>query len=141
MLRLAKVGPKDLVFDLGCGDGRIVITAVREYGARGVCIDIDPVRIREARKNAEAAGVGDRIDFRNQDLFEADLAGATVVTLFLWPDVNLRLRPKLRRELEPGTRIVSYIHDMADWKPDETIRVSVDDEEESVYLWIIAKGR
>src|SRR5688500_5476936 len=103
MLRLASVGPKDVVYDLGCGDGRIVVTAVRDHGARGVCIDIDPQRIREARQNARAAGVEERIVFKNQDLFEADLAGATVVTLFLWPEVNLRLRPKLVRELEPGT--------------------------------------
>jgi SAM-dependent methyltransferase len=137
ILRLGAVGPKDLLFDLGCGDGRIVIAAVREHGARGVCIDIDPQRIREARANAKAAGVEDRIDFRTQDLFEADLSGATVVTLFLWPEVNLKLRPKLRRELQPGTRVVSYWHDMGDWRPDRTIKVIDEGEEESVYLWTI----
>jgi protein-L-isoaspartate O-methyltransferase len=137
MLRLASVGPKDVVYDLGCGDGRIVVTAARVHGARGVCIDIDPQRIREARQNASAAGVEERIVFKNQDLFEARLDGATVVTLFLWPDVNLRLRPKLLRELEPGTRVVSYQHDMAEWKPERTRTVIVDEEEETLYLWLV----
>ena len=137
LLKLAAVGPKDLVYDLGCGDGRIVITAVRDHGARGVCIDIDPERIREARENAKRAGVQDRIVFKNQDLFEADLAGATVVTLFLWPEVNLRLRPKLLRELETGTRIVSYMHDMDQWKPERTATVTVNEEEEVIHLWIV----
>jgi trans-aconitate methyltransferase len=136
MLRLASVGPKDVVYDLGCGDGRIVVTAARAHGARGVCIDIDPQRIREARQNASAAGVADRIVFKNQDLFEANLTGATVVTLFLWPEVNLRLRPKLLRELEPGTRIVSYQHDMGEWRAERTKTVIVEEEEETVYLWI-----
>jgi SAM-dependent methyltransferase len=137
MLRFASVGPKDVVYDLGCGDGRIVVTAVRDHGARGVCIDIDPQRIREARQNAKAAGVEDRIVFENQDLFLADLKGATVVTLFLWPEVNLRLRPKLLRDLETGTRIVSYQHDMAEWKAERTKTVIVEDEEETLYLWIV----
>jgi tRNA G37 N-methylase Trm5 len=137
MLRLASVGPKDVVYDLGCGDGRIVVTAARDHGARGVCIDIDPQRIREAKQNARAAGVEGRIVFKNQDLFEARLDGATVVTLFLWPEVNLRLRPKLLRELEPGTRIVSYQHDMAEWKPERTLTVIVEEEEETLYLWLV----
>jgi SAM-dependent methyltransferase len=137
MLQIAKVGPKDLVYDLGCGDGRIVIAAVRDHGARGVCIDIDPERIREAQQNAKAEGVDDRIEFRTQDLFEADLTGATVVTLYLWPEVNVRLRPKLQRELKPGTRTISYMHDMGDWKPDRTITVIDDGKQSSVYLWIL----
>ena len=123
MLRLGKVAARDVVYDLGCGDGRIVIAAVRERGARGVCVDIDPQRIAESRDNARAAGVADRIQFRNQDLFTTDIGDATVVMLFLYPDLNLKLRPKLWKELKPGTRVVSHWHDMGDWKPLETARV------------------
>ncbi len=112
MLKLAQVGANDVVYDLGCGDGRIVIAAAKELGARGVCVDIDPQRIRESRENVKNAGVAERILFLNQDLFDTDIGDATVVTLFLWPSVNLRLRPKLWRELKAGTRIVSYVHDM-----------------------------
>ena len=119
MLRLADVRPGDVVYDLGCGDGRIVIAAAEKFGARGVCVDIDPQRIREARKNARRAGVSKRIKFRNEDLFETDIRDATVVTLFLFPWINLRLRPKLWSELQPGTRIVSHSHDMGDWEPEK----------------------
>ncbi len=133
MLRLAEVGPADLVYDLGSGDGRIPITAAREFGARGVGIDIDPRRIREAEANARAAGVTDRVRFRNEDLFEADFRDATVVTLFLSPDVNRRLRPRLLRELAPGTRVVSYWHDMGDWTPLRRVRMA----EANIYLWHI----
>jgi ribosomal protein L11 methylase PrmA len=133
MLRLAGVGPTDLVYDLGSGDGRIPITAAREFGARGIGIDIDPQRIREAEANARAAGVTDRVRFRNEDLFEADFRDATVVTLFLYPDVNLRLRPRLLRELAPGTRVVSYWHDMGDWRPLRTERMP----RSNIYLWVI----
>jgi SAM-dependent methyltransferase len=138
MLRLAQVDSDDLVYDLGCGDGRIVIAAVKEHGARGaVCVDIDPERIEDARKNANAAGVADRIVFLNQDLFETEIDDATVVTLFLWPHVNLKLRPKLQRELAPGTRVVSYMHDMADWKPEESVTIQVGGDPEIIYLWKI----
>lgn len=133
MLRLAGVGPTDLVYDLGSGDGRIPITAAGEFGARGVGIDIDPRRIREAEANARAAGVTDRVRFRNEDLFEADFRDATVVTLFLSPDVNLRLRPRLMRELAPGTRVVSYYHDMGNWTPLRTVRMP----RANIYLWHI----
>jgi len=133
MLRLAGVGPADLVYDLGSGDGRIPITAAGEFGARGVGIDIDPRRIREAEVNARAASVTDRVRFRNEDLFEADFRDATVVTLFLSSDVNLRLRPRLMRELAPGTRVVSYYHDMGDWTPLRTVRMP----RANIYLWHI----
>lgn len=133
MLRLAGVGPADVVYDLGSGDGRIPITAAREFGARGVGIDIDPQRIREAEANARAAGVTDRVRFRNEDLFEADFRDATVVTLFLYPDVNLKLRPRLLRELAPGTRVVSYYHDMGDWAPLRTVPTP----KANIYLWRI----
>lgn len=120
MLELADVGPADVVYDFGCGDGRIVIEAARRYGARGVCVDIDPERLAEARANATEAGVAERITFRQEDLLSTELARATVVTLFLSLDMNLRLRPRLERELAPGTRIVSHWHRMGDWAPERT---------------------
>src|SRR5216683_1055251 len=135
MLRLAKVNAGDVVYDLGCGDGRIIITAVRDFGARGVCIDIDPVRIAESRENARQANVVDRIRFLNEDLFATDVGDATVVTLFLSPALNLKVRPKLRRELKRGTRIVSHWHHMGDWKPQETLHVRGDGQESPIYLW------
>jgi SAM-dependent methyltransferase len=137
MLRLADVKPGDAVYDLGCGDGRIVIAAVRQYNARGVCVDIDPRRIAESRENAREAGVADRILFLNQDLLAADISGATVVMLFLSPELNLKLRPKLLRELRPGTRIVSHWHDMGDWRPQKTMRVRSGGYERHVYLWVV----
>jgi SAM-dependent methyltransferase len=139
MLRLARVGAGDVVYDLGCGDGRIVTAAV-QLGASGVCVDIDPLRIEESRANAQRAGVSERIVFLTQDLFEADLRDATVVTLFLWPDVNLKLRPKLWRELKPGTRVVSYVHSMGDWMPDQTRSVESARGMRTVYRWTIAAG-
>jgi SAM-dependent methyltransferase len=137
MLRLADVKAGDVVYDLGCGDGRIVITAVRERAARGVCVDIDPRRIEESRENAREAGVADRIRFLNQDLFATDIGEATVVMLFLFPNINLKLRPKLLRELKPGTRVVSHWHSMGDWTPQETVRVTSGGRERPVYFWTI----
>ena len=132
MLQLAKVGKDDVVVDLGSGDGRLVIAAVKQFGAaRGVGIEIDPVHVQEARANARRAGVSDRVEFKRQDLFEADLRNATVVTLYLGEYVNLRLRPKLQTELKTGTRVVSHAFDMGDWIPDETRTVSGRD----VFLW------
>lgn len=123
MLKLAKVRADDVVYDLGCGDGRIVIGATRQHGARAVCVDIDPRRVRESRANAERSGVTERITFLTQDFFETDIRNATVVTLFLWPSVNLKLCPKLWRELEPGGRVVSYVHSMGYWRPREAVNV------------------
>jgi SAM-dependent methyltransferase len=137
MLRLAKVSASDVVYDLGCGDGRIVITAARQFGARGVCVDIDPLRITESRENARQANVTDRIRFLNEDLFVTDVGDATVVTLFLSPEMNLAVRAKLQRELKPGTRIVSYWHHMGDWKPQETVRVRSGGRESPIYLWTV----
>jgi len=137
MLQLAKVNAGDVVYDLGCGDGRIVITAAREFGARGVCVDIDPARIAESRENARQANVIDRIRFLNEDLFATDLGDATVVTLFLSPELNLAVRPKLQRELKRGSRIVSHWHHMGDWKPHETLRIRGDGREGHVYLWTV----
>ena len=137
MLRLADVKPGDMIYDLGCGDGRIVIRAVREFGASGVCVDIDPQRIVESRENARAAGVADHIRFLNQDLLATDVSEATVIMLFLSPALNLKARPKLLRELKPGARIVSHWHDMGDWKPQKTVRVQSNGRERPVYLWTI----
>jgi SAM-dependent methyltransferase len=134
MLDLARVTPADVIFDLGSGDGRIPITAARKYGARGVGIEIDLNRIRDANDNLLKAGVGDRVRFINQDLFEADISSATVVTLFLLPQVNQRLIPKLKRELRAGTRVVSYLWDMGDqWPADR----STDVDGLMIYLWMI----
>ncbi len=133
MLRLADVHEGDVVYDLGCGDGRIVIAAARIFGARGVGIDIDPERISESLENARKAGVADRVRFRNEDLFEADIRDATVVTLFLWSTVNMKLRPKLLRELKPGTRVVSHHWDMGDWKPDKQVEI----DGHPIYFWTI----
>ena len=137
MLRLAAIKPGEVVYDLGCGDGRIVITAVREYAARGVCVDIDPRRIEESRQNAGAAGVTDQIRFLNQDLFVTDVSDASVVMLFLSPALNLKARPKLLRELKPGARVISHWHDMGDWKPQKTVSIRSSNRERSVYLWTI----
>jgi predicted RNA methylase len=131
MLKLAKVTKNDVVYDLGSGDGRIPITAAKTYGARGVGIDIDPQRIKEATENLKNAGVGDRVKFLNQDLFTTDISEATVVTLYLLPSLNLKLMPKLNKELKPGTRIVSHAFDMGDAKPIETLNVNG----RTVYFW------
>ncbi|HEX7218972.1 MAG TPA: class I SAM-dependent methyltransferase [Burkholderiales bacterium] len=132
MLEVAQVGPNDVVYDLGCGDGRIVIAAAKK-GARGVGIDIDEQRIREARSNAAAAGVADRVQFRQEDLFKTDFREATVVTMYLLTSVNMRLRPRLLAELKPGTRIVSHAFDLGDWKPLETHKVG----SSTVYYWVV----
>jgi SAM-dependent methyltransferase len=137
MLKLAKVTGNDVVYDLGCGDGRIVITAASRLGARGVGFDINPERISEARENAKLAGVEDRVHFTEQNLFDADISEASVVTLYLLSSVNLRLRPKLWQELKPGTRVVSHMFDMGDWEPDEEINVNG----RRIYLWTIKEGQ
>jgi ubiquinone/menaquinone biosynthesis C-methylase UbiE len=134
MLQLAGVKASDLVYDLGCGDGRIVVAAAKEHGAHGVGIDIDPERIQEARDNAQKAGVQALVKFEINDLFAADIHNATVVALYLLPDMNLRLRPKLLKELKPGTRIVSYDFHMGDWKPDQQELVDIGSR---IYLWRI----
>jgi len=118
MLKMARVNANDIVYDLGCGDGRFVITAAKIFGARGVGIDIDPVRIQESTENARKAGVSDRVKFIQHDLFKAAIGEATVVALYLESDLNLKLRSKLLRDLNPGTRIVSHEFDMDEWKPD-----------------------
>jgi ribosomal protein L11 methylase PrmA len=132
MLKAANVGPNDVVYDLGCGDGRIVVAAAK-LGARAVGIDIDPQRIKEAKENAAKNGVTGKADFRLGDLFEADIREATVVTLYLLPSLNVKLRPRLMEQLRPGTRIVSHDFDMGDWAPEQTVAV----DGKTVYVWTI----
>jgi ubiquinone/menaquinone biosynthesis C-methylase UbiE len=131
MLKLAAVNSSDIVYDLGCGDGRIVILAAKEYGARGTGIDLNPKRIEEARANARKAGVESLVKFEVNDLFAADIHSATVVALYLLPDVNLRLRPKLLKDLKPGTRVVSNSFGMGDWKADKEQIL----DGNHIYLW------
>jgi SAM-dependent methyltransferase len=134
MLRMAHVGPGDVVYDLGSGDGRIVIAAVKDFGAaRGVGVELDPARVQEANQNARVAGVKDRVEFRRQDLFDTDLRPATVVALYLSPAVNLKLRPKLLAELKPLARVVSHVFDMGDWAPTDTRTVN----NRPVFVWTI----
>jgi ubiquinone/menaquinone biosynthesis C-methylase UbiE len=142
MLKLADVRKSDVVYDLGCGDGRIVIAAAKNFGAHGVGIDINPERIKEARENAKKAGVEHLVRFEENDLFEARISDASVVTLFLLSTINLKLRPKLMAELKPGTRIVSNTFDMGDWKPDREVHVGGDDNEDGylsrkLFLWTV----
>src|SRR5579864_2690989 len=147
MLKLADVKKADIVYDLGCGDGRIVIAAAKEYGAHGVGIDINPERIQEAEANAKKAGVEKLVRFEENDLFDADIHEATVVTLFLLNSVNLKLRPKLLKDLKPGTRIVSNTFDMGDWKPDKELALADDSDGDDFglshkfYLWIVPERK
>ena len=141
MLRLAGVGRDDVGYDLGAGDGRIVIAAARDFGARGVGIEIDPRLVAQSTRSAERAGLAQRVRFVQQDLFEADLRPATVVTLYLSRELNLRLRPKLLRELRRGARVVSHRFDMGDWPSDRQLGLEVDRFPYLVYLWVIARSR
>ena len=142
MLKLANVGPKDYVLDLGSGDGRIVIEGARRFGARGLGVEIVPDLVRQSNANARAAGVADRAEFREQDLFKTDLSAATVITMYLLPEVNLQLRPALLA-LKPGTRLVSHDWDMGDWQPDQTVTVAAPDKPigrektSRLHLWLV----
>jgi cyclopropane fatty-acyl-phospholipid synthase-like methyltransferase len=134
MLKLADVKPTDVVYDLGCGDGVIVATAAQKYGARAVGIDIDPQRVQEATERARKMGVSDKVTIKQGDLFEADIKEASVVTLYLLTSLNIKLMPKLKKELKPGTRVVSQSFNMGDeWPPEKTIDV----QGVPVYLWTI----
>ena len=136
MLELAQVKQNDVLYDLGCGDGRIVITAARKYGVRAVGIDLDPQRIAEAKANAAKAGVEDKVTFKTGDLFRSEFSDATVVTLFLWPQVNRKLRPLLWEQLPIGARVVSYIWDMSNiWPADRTVSVNG----KNIYYWTITE--
>jgi len=137
ILRLAGVGPGDTVYDLGSGDGRIVIAAARDFGARGVGVELDPDLVAESVKNARRAGVADRTRFLLQDIFEADVSDATVVTLYLSPDVNLRLKPKLLSQLKPGSRIVSHDFPIAGWTPERVVNFKGPERTHVLSLWIV----
>ncbi len=134
MLKMANVKQGDVVYDLGCGDGRIVVTAAKVHGATGMGFDIDPERIAEANENAKNAGVTDKVQFVNANLFDTDLSGATVITMYLLPSVNMQLRPKILA-LKPGTRIVSHAFDMGDWKPEKVEYV----DDAAIYFWTVPK--
>jgi ribosomal protein L11 methylase PrmA len=133
MLRLANVKKGDILYDLGSGDGRIAIAAAKKYGIKAVGIDIDPERIREATENAKKAGVTNLVEFRQEDLFKADFREATVITLYLLPDLNVKLRPRLWEEMKPGTRIVSHQFDMGTWKPEKKL----ESNGRTVYFWTV----
>lgn len=137
MLEMGKVGKNDVLYDLGCGDGRIVVTAAKARGARGTGIDLNPVRIAEAKENAKNAGVADRVNFKVGDLFQTDVSPATVVTLYLLPSVNVKLRPRLWRQLRVGTRVVSHAFDMgAEWPPEK----KEDVDGRTIYYWTITEA-
>ncbi len=137
MLEMGRVGKNDVLYDLGCGDGRIVVTAAKSRGARGTGIDLNPVRIAEAKENAKAAGVADRVNFKVGDLFQADVSPATVVTLYLLPSVNVKLRPRLWQQLKVGTRVVSHAFDMGpEWPPEKKDEV----DGRTIYYWTITQA-
>lgn len=133
MLEVAGVKPGDVLYDLGSGDGRIVVTAAQRFGVRGVGIDINPERIQEAEANARAAGVERLTEFRQEDIFKADFGDATVVTMYLLPSVNNRLKPKLLNDLKPGTRIVSHAFDIEGWEPERIIEA----DGRTIYFWVV----
>jgi predicted O-methyltransferase YrrM len=140
MLALAKVKGDDVLYDLGSGDGRIVITAAQKFGTRGVGVDINPERIKDANENAQKAGVTDRVKFLQQDLLQTDISEATVITLYLLPDINLKLRPELFRQLKPGTRIVSHDFDMGEWKPERVVQVQGPVRQHTLYYWVVPEN-
>ena len=145
MLELAGVGPRDYVADLGSGDGRIVIAAARQFGARGFGVEIDDALVREARREARRQGVADRVEFKAENLFSIEIGRATVVTLYLYGGLLLKLRPRLITELKPGSRVVSHDFDMADWRPDAHVTVPVPDKpygppSSEIYLWIVPEN-
>jgi SAM-dependent methyltransferase len=135
MIELAKITPEDVAYDFGCGDGRLVIAAVKAGAKRGLGVDIDPQRIKEANENAKAAGVTDKVEFQVKDLFTMEFKDATVLTMYLLPSVNMKLRPKILEEMKPGSRVVSHAFDMEDWEAEQT--VTVEPGGETVYLWTI----
>ncbi len=140
MLKMAEVKGSDVLYDLGSGDGRIPIAAAKKFGTRGVGIDLNPVRVEEANANAEKAKVTDKVRFIEGDIFEADFSEATVVTLYLLPGVNLKLRPKIQ-DMKPGTRVVSHNYDMGDWEPETFRKISVDGTDHYVYFWRVAEKK
>jgi cyclopropane fatty-acyl-phospholipid synthase-like methyltransferase len=141
MLRGARVGPADVVYDLGAGDGRIVIAAARDFGARGVGIEIDATLVQESREAAIRTGLAERVTFVWKDIFDVDLSPATVVTIYLFPEVNARLLPKLMRELRPGTRVVSHEYPIGDWAPDRWIQITSAVRKHTLRFWTVPPAR
>jgi tRNA G37 N-methylase Trm5 len=138
MLDIAGVKKGDVVYDLGCGDGRIVVTAAKKYGVKAIGFEIDPERIKESHENIQKAGVEKLVEIRQKDILTVELSGATVLTMYLLPDVNLRLRPAIQKQMKPGARIVSHDFDMGDWKPERTERVKDSSGwDHTIYLWRI----
>lgn len=138
MFDLLQVMPQDVIYDLGCGDGRILIAAAQQFGAQGVGIDVDGDRIQEATAHAIAAGVSDRVTFYHQNLYDSDFSPATIVILYLLTHLNLKLKPQLLRQLRPGTRVVSHDFDMGDWTPDQVIQIAIEaDEIATLYYWVM----
>jgi ribosomal protein L11 methylase PrmA len=137
MLKIANVGKNDILYDLGSGDGRIPVTAAKKFGIKAVGIDIDPERIKEANENAKKNGVTDLVQFRREDLFKTNFREATVVTLYLLPDLNVKLRPRLWSELKPGTRIVSHQFDMGEWKPEKKVEMNG----RTIYFWTVPERK
>ena len=137
MLQMAAVKKGDVVYDLGCGDGRLVIRAAKNHGARGIGIDIDPQRIAEATKNAEAAKVEDRVQFREANIFASDFRDASVITLYLLDSINVRLRPHIFEQVKPGTRVVSHAFRMGDWEPDESRQVKITGSNYDAFFWVV----
>lgn len=135
MLKLADLRSSDVVYDLGCGDGRLLIQVAVDYGVRGVGIDVDAALLQQAQAKAEQEGVGDRLTFRQENLFETDFRAATVVFIYLLPHLNLRLRPRLQAQLQPGSRIITHMFNMGDWLPDFTLRLEPSEEDSVLYLW------
>jgi precorrin-6B methylase 2 len=136
MLRLAEPKEGEVLYDLGCGDGRIVVTAAKKYNVKGIGVDIDPERIKECRENAEKAGVTDRVKFIQKNLFEMDFGDADVLCMYLLTSVNAKLKPKILADMKPGARVVSHAFDMGDWKPDQTVQVKESDNR-TVYFWVV----
>lgn len=137
MLKLARVGPEDVLYDLGCGDGRLLIRAAQRWGTRGVGIDIDPACLEKAQANAEAQGLSHLVTLQQGNLYECDFTSATVVALYLLPHLNLRLRPRLLQQLRSRSRIVSHQFDMGDWQPDQVLKLIPSEEDSTLYLWVI----
>lgn len=137
MLQLAQVSPNDVLYDLGCGDGRLLILAAQCWGTKGIGIDIDPQRIQQAQREADAAGVAHLLTFHKGNLYDSDLSDATVVALYLLPHLNMRLRDRLWQQLQSGARVVSHQFDMGDWQPDEVVHLAQSEEDSTLYLWKI----
>lgn len=137
LLNLAQVGPEDVLYDLGCGDGRLLIRAAQRWGTRGVGIDIDPARIAQTNAIVKAHGLSEQIALRQENLYDTELQSATVVVLYLLPHLNLRLRSRLWQQLKPGSRVVSHQFDMGDWAPNQVIHLPESEEDSTLYLWVM----